>query len=300
MEHRQANHSGDTEEQECSGIGRRDRNQTELYQNGYGQCNTHECIDWDSIVKRYHSAIIGTTVIVAILSVGYFLHLYVTINTSPGKVEAMKDLTVIRVDHELGLDVDASFWGEIEPEKIKLYPQAARSPYGNVERELWVRLAYNDHEVAFLLEFEDDTEDLGAPVDPDACAILFAEGNAPATAQMMGYGSTANIWQWLADKNTRRYKDGDISIVPVRELIAHGPGTQTPLEKQNVDAKGEYREGKWEVVFKRNLESNQDGELEFRPGSTMTTAFALWNGSRMELFSRKSIAILRILNWEQE
>ncbi|MFQ6607635.1 MAG: ethylbenzene dehydrogenase-related protein [Fidelibacterota bacterium] len=211
----------------------------------------------------------------------------------------MKDnLKIQHFEGEFDLSVDALFWQDIKAERILLYPQAAKSPYGTSEKELWVKAAYNKEEIAFLIEFEDSTQDLGTPANPDACALLLAAADAPATAQMMGYESTANVWQWLAERDVERFVKGNTSIKAVRELIAHGPGTQTPLEKQNVEGKGIYSEGKWKVIFKRKLKSNQEDEFQLKVGTNMRIAFALWDGSKMESFSRKSIAILRKLSWE--
>jgi DMSO reductase family type II enzyme heme b subunit len=105
---------------------------------------------------------------------------------------------------------------------------------------------------------------------------------------MMGYASKANIWHWLADRDT------------VREMKASGPGTQTPLKDQNVKGKGEYRDGKWKVMFKRSLKSMQDEEFEIIPDLEYKIAFALWNGSKMESFARKSISILAYLKFERK
>jgi len=251
-------------------------------------------------MKKYYRTVVITAIVVLLISAGYFIILYGMIYRTSGGLETKKNLTVRYVNQKFDLDTNAEFWKHIEPEKIHLYPQSARVPYGTEERELWVRAAYNDSEITFLLEFKDETEDRGAPVNPDACAILFVPADAPATAQMMGYGSKANVWHWLADRDAERYQRGNQTINVVRELVASGPGTQTPLPKQNVEGKGEYKDGKWSVVFKRRLQSNQEGEFEFRPGKEMNVAFAIWNGVKMESFSRKSIAILRTLTLEKE
>ncbi len=250
-------------------------------------------------MKKAYNAIIGTTLVIAVLCAAYFIYLYSSIHAvAPGLVEP-GTLTVRRVAGELPLDVNAPTWNRFEAVKIHLYPQSARAPYGNSEKDLWVRAVHNGTDIAFLLQFDDESVDLGAPVDPDACAVLFTDQSAPATAQMMGYGGLANVWQWLADRNMARYEQGVETIKPVRELIATGPGTQTELANQTVDGRGEFKDGRWSVVFRRKLASSQEGEIDLQPGTDMKTAFAVWNGSKMESFSRKSIAILQGLSWEQ-
>jgi DMSO reductase family type II enzyme heme b subunit len=191
------------------------------------------------------------------------------------------------------------FWRAIEPVKIRLYPQTPRVPFGTEERDLWVRGMFNDEEIAFLLEFEDDTEDRRSSAIPDGCAIMLTPTQQPATVQMMGHGDAANIWHWLADRDADRYQDGADSVNVVAELIATGPGTQTPLAGQHVAGEGRYVDGRWYVVFKRQLKSLEEGELALSPDGPRQISFAVWDGSLMESFSRKSIAILRDFRMER-
>lgn len=247
-----------------------------------------------------HKSVLRFMALLAVLSAIYFVIMYRLSHARFGGLEAEGTLAIQFTDLDIPLDPDAEFWTGLERTKIHLFPQAARVPYGTEEREVWVRGAFNDREIAFLLEFEDATENWGAPENPDACAILFVPKNSPATAQMMGYGARANVWQWLADRDVERYQKGNQSIQAVRELIASGPGTQTPMNQQNVEGKGYYKDGKWSVVFKRRLGSQQEDEFAFLPGTDKKIAFARWEGAKMESFSRKSIAILRTLTLEKD
>ena len=208
-------------------------------------------------------------------------------------------LSVLYVDEHLPLDFDDEFWTSIEPVDIHLYPQSARAPHGNEERMISVRAAYNQDEIAFSLAYSDETENRAGPAKPDACAVLIAPEDVPATAQMMGFGATANVWQWMANLDTQQHILNNPNANAVRELIAHGPGTQKPMPGQNVEAKGFYADRQWRVVFKRKLKSAQEGEIAVVPGERLNIAFALWNGEKEEAFSRKSIAIMRVLDIEE-
>jgi len=214
--------------------------------------------------------------------------------------EEEEPLAVRYTGSDIPLDPGGEYWTSIEPTKIQLYPQVARVPFGTEKRVIWVRGVYSDGEIALHLQFDDATENRGDQSTSDACAIMFTPADTPATGQMMGHGSGANIWHWLAGGGRSSDEQETETTQQVRELIASGPATQTPMEHQNVVANGEYHDGKWMVVFKRPLESRQDGELALRPGVDSKVSFAVWDGALMESFSRKSIAILRTLRLEQD
>lgn len=201
-------------------------------------------------------------------------------------------LTIQYTTAELPLEPTAQWWEGIEPVTIHLYPQALMPPYGTEERDVVVRGAFNDREAAFLLEFRDETENRGSTVPPDGCAIMLALLGSPATVQMMGHADQANIWHWTADR--------DSATVPVRELFASGPGTQSPLPGQHVQGQARYRDGTWLVVLKRPLASQQDGELALSSGADRQISFAVWDGAAMERLSKKSVAVLRPLSLEQD
>ena len=77
---------------------------------------------------------------------------------------------------------------------------------------------------------------------------------------------------------------------PVEDLIAGGFGTLTsqPVEEQNVQGFGEWSDGRWQVIFSRNLESSEQDDVSFLPGKTYSVAFAVWDGSNEERNGQKS------------
>ena len=76
---------------------------------------------------------------------------------------------------------------------------------------------------------------------------------------------------------------------PIEDLIAEGFGTLTTVEAQQVEGSGEWRDGRWRVVFARALES--DGQLSsFGVGTITPVAFAVWDGGAGDRNGQKSIA----------
>lgn len=251
-------------------------------------------------MKRHHRTILIISLSVIVIFSVYFLVLYRMSYSIAGNLEKIKSLRIKYTDSALNLDVDGKVWENVKPVKIQLYPQSARVAFGNEERDIMVRGLYNDEEIAFLIVFEDESEDLGGLVNPDACAILFTPKGAPATAQMMGFESKANIWHWKADRDVARFREGDQSVNVIREFIAAGPATQKPLARQYVEGGGEYKNNSWKVIFKRKLISQQKDEFVIEPGNNLSIAFAVWDGGKLETFSRKSISILRPLIVEEK
>jgi len=245
-----------------------------------------------SKIKRHHRTIIIIAISVTVLAVAYFVFLLRA--TSPlfrGR-QRPEGMVITYTDQPLVLDPESSIWDSVEMQTVHLVPQSARVAFGKSERDIRVGSVRNDTEVAFLIEIDDDTEDLGGLANPDSCAIMLVPANGPAAAQMMGYESKANIWQWSADRNAARYQQDDQSVNVIRELVAEGPTTQRPLENEYVEGRGWYDGSTWRIIFKRKLRSLQADEYELRPGAEVSIAFAAWNGSEVESFSRKSISNL--------
>jgi mono/diheme cytochrome c family protein len=81
---------------------------------------------------------------------------------------------------------------------------------------------------------------------------------------------------------------------PVEDANARGFGTMTsqPPDAQNVRGKGFWRDGSWSVLFHRELNSKDAGDVKLAPGRTVPVAFAIWNGAQRDRNGRKVVS-----NW---
>jgi hypothetical protein len=81
-----------------------------------------------------------------------------------------------------------------------------------------------------------------------------------------------------------------VRLSPVEDLIAGGFGTLTaqPAEGQNVQGHGEWKDGKWQVIFSRELSTNTAEDVAFATGKTHAVAFAVWDGANKERNGQKS------------
>lgn len=214
-------------------------------------------------------------------------------------VTAEPPVSVSHTDLEIPLNPSDEFWAGVAPAQVHLWPQNARVPYGTTEKEIVVRGVYNDRDIAFLIEFDDETENRDGPTNRDACAVFFGPADSPATAQMMAHGGTGNIWHWVADLDADSRQPGGESTRAVLELYTTGPGTQTPLELQTVAGWGEHRDGRWFVVVKRAIAGVQTDGIDIGPGTDLIVSFAVWDGSKAEALARKSISIVTNLIFER-
>jgi hypothetical protein len=76
---------------------------------------------------------------------------------------------------------------------------------------------------------------------------------------------------------------------PVENLVAAGFGTLTTAEKQMVAGKGIWQNGKWYVLFARDMTAGGD-YTPFKPGQTTNVAFAVWDGAAGERDGLKSVS----------
>ncbi len=84
-----------------------------------------------------------------------------------------------------------------------------------------------------------------------------------------------------------------LNMESAEEATAKGLGsytTQLP-KREKVKAKGVWEKGVWHLVFIRSLKSSEREGLDFRPGSAMRIAFALWDGFHKDRNGQKMVSI---------
>ncbi len=103
----------------------------------------------------------------------------------------------------------------------------------------------------------------------------------------------------VADYNDQNYlpaqKAGNLLAAaslssPVEDLIAGGFGSLTsqPVEGQNVQGFGEWNGDRWQIIFSREMSSEEQDDISFSPGKTYSIAFAVWDGANEERNGQKS------------
>lgn len=217
------------------------------------------------------------------------------------------------IQGEMPKTADDTVWQTASPISIPLSGQVITRP-GWPEptvRALTVRSLHNGADIAFLLEWQDNTKNdrLTPGTFRDGVALGFPLGDAPAFFCMGQLDHYINIWHWKADWQSdidRRAarapekKEGGVrtfEVIPrrvssVEDLIGGGFSTLTTKDKQGrVQGHAFWRDGMWHVMMRRPLLSEeQENEATLVPGRIQTVSFAVWNGENKERNGQKAVA----------
>jgi len=212
-------------------------------------------------------------------------------------------------------------WQGIPETVYGLQPQLIAAPVGGGSiAKVSVRAVHDGVEVAFRLEWSDTSADRGVGVDTfrDAAAIGFPVGNpeTPPSPFMGDEQHPVVIWQWAADfdanaEGKSRFSDRyphsegvwifpqDLGIrrtvrawrgvEPVIEYLAQGFGTLEPRHATEVEGISDYRLGRWSVVLRRDLVTDNEKDPVFVPGETTPFILAVWDGENAEVNGRKAV-----------
>jgi hypothetical protein len=254
-------------------------------------------------------------------------------------------VTIVAASVSDGLPVDdvtAAVWQEATAVSIPLSAQIVARPIfpqANV-KELTTRALYNEEQIAFLVEWTDDTMDdsvVRVQDFADSVAIQFPLVEGQPFFCMGQQGGDVNIWHWKADWQVAMNGRHDVDTVypnmyvddypfadqeagaaapvtsyedvnyvtalaagnlfampsyetPVEDIISGGFGSLTakPAGRQTVWGHGEYTDGKWRVIFARDLVTAEPDDAQFENGQVYSVAFAAWDGANNERNGQKS------------
>jgi DMSO reductase family type II enzyme heme b subunit len=220
---------------------------------------------------------------------------------------------------DLPSSVQDPAWERVPASTFRLVPNLIKGDrlFTPLNDAITVRVAYNERDIAFLLEVNDRTESRpGGPVMAqlpnknekmysDGVAIQFPKEGAYATAPVEkplyrhGDGEhPTTIWYWNA---------GSIEPpVEPRAMLLDAAGPDAKLAKreggEDLVAQGEWQDGRWRVLMKRprgdHAKSAQPtpgdnaaspADLIFRKGRFIPVSFANWDGNNGEVGSRHTL-----------
>ncbi|HHT9128347.1 MAG TPA: ethylbenzene dehydrogenase-related protein [Candidatus Wujingus californicus] len=205
------------------------------------------------------------------------------------------------IEGDLPAEPNDENWNKALAMEIPLAGQILASPrhWAPSVDAVMVRAIYNNDEIAFLVEWDDSTNKQ-EEVFRDSVSLQFPT-KIPESLKKpyfaMGDPSGAvNLWSWKAYWNegfgtvleATETEPGEIS-----ELNAKGFKniTKQAKESQNVTGKGAYHNGRWKVVMKRKLKTEDAKvDIQFEIGKLIPIAFAIWDGSNSDFGGQKSVS----------
>lgn len=206
-----------------------------------------------------------------------------------------------RYSGDLPVSPDSKFWiSNRGPTKtlVDLGPQLITNPQwpDPFVKNVFVSVARTETQIAVRLEWQDDSVDNGtgqSRLYTDQAAIMFPLNSnkevPPIT--MGGEGYPVNIWQWKAGRQVTAdaaQRESKASLSPIEDMNAEGFSTLTRQDEQNVSGKGMRTGNGWQVVFKRNLTTQDEHDVQFAWSTPM--AIAIWNGGNRETNGQKGLA----------
>jgi complex iron-sulfur molybdoenzyme family reductase subunit gamma len=183
------------------------------------------------------------------------------------------------------LDPAAKGWQKVEAETIELVGMPLHLQTSRYVRTVWadkligkvramtVRAAHDGEQLAFLLEWNDATQntEFGDRQFPDGAAVVLpANGKAPALSSMGSAQSPVNEWFWRAD------------LAQPEHMVSHGLGTDKPSADVEVKGGASWNDGRWSVVLSRQLKAKGAESAKFTPGKATSVGFSVWEGSNQE------------------
>jgi DMSO reductase family type II enzyme heme b subunit len=183
-------------------------------------------------------------------------------------------------------DPDSPIWDQAEYLDIPMVGQIVVEPRMFTPRvdNVRVRALYTDTDVGVLLEWDDRRPNRGGDAHPDGTGIQFPVTISGTVAKpYFGMGDPNNpvyIWAWMDNaEGAVEYN----ATGPKKEAITRQPGSDLSVES-------EYKDGRYRVIFTRQLINQDKEDLQFRRGEFIPFALAVYDGDNGEQKGQKAIS----------
>jgi hypothetical protein len=236
-------------------------------------------------------------------------------------------------------DPSAGVWKHSVPIEIPLSAQRNVPPMGGGAHTITARALNDGQRLYVRVEWSDATDDMlldGVTKFSDSAAIEYPVAASTVPALCMGDpNAPVNIWHWKASWQADVERGAPVDIKdahpnmqvdyypfenddsfypsraagniparinrtsPVDNLLAGSFGTLTAAQDQMVQGVGSWDDGKWRVVFARDLLVPGD-YTQFSQDEETNVAFAVWDGAKNERDGMKSVSTFVTLDVSPE
>ena len=219
--------------------------------------------------------------------------------------------------------------GAIDEAKVYQIPVMALWPCPHPLHGVHVRTVHDGRRVTIALEWdapEPSYAAIGQQEFRDGAAVQFSMNETYPFLGMGEKNDPVNVWHWKSDWQAEvdghraevadlhpdmhvDYYDRSEPIFitaraagnliaagartsPVEDLNATGFGTLTsqPPEQQNITGQGVWKDGKWRVLFVRDLVTKDAGDRQLKIGETVPVSFAVWAGEHGDRNGQKAVS----------
>ncbi len=207
-----------------------------------------------------------------------------------------------RIEGDLPTDPKDPVWETAPALTFMMAPNVIKEPrlFTSLNHMVTARALYNGSDIAIRVDLDDRTYSVPGDelerryalkdVTPtrDAIAIqLPSELSATGEKPMFRLGDKehpVNLWYWAAPSVD--------PAIPETAVIMDARGSdKAPVAREDsaeLTARGEWTTGRWQVVFKRPLQTDVPADLQFAQGQYIPIAFANWDGLDGQEGARRS------------
>lgn len=211
-------------------------------------------------------------------------------------------IRAIRIEGDLPTEPSDPIWDTAPAMTFSMVPNIIKEPrlFVSLNEMVTVRALFNDIDIAMRVDVDDRTysvpgskleqqyalDDVTATRDAIAVQIPAVwEGTREKPYFRQGdRKNPVNMWHWTAPSETEDAPE------MVQILDAKGMD-KSPVARDDssaLTAKGEWKNGRWQVVFNRARLTDAVQDLEFEEGVYTPIAFANWDGLNGEIGLRQS------------
>ncbi len=211
-------------------------------------------------------------------------------------------IRAIRISGDLPTDPKDPAWDKAPAMTFWMAPNIIRDPrlFYSLNHMVTARALYNGTDIAMRVDLDDRTYSVpgskleqqyalkGVQATRDAIAIQLPQKlSGTSEKPWFRHGDKANpvnMWYWEAPSEDPK---ADAAAVV---LDAAGPAVAPVPRKDSseLSTNGEWKNGRWQVVFRRALKTDAPNDLQFAEGAYTPIAFADWDGLNGEKGGRHS------------
>ena len=208
----------------------------------------------------------------------------------------------LRIDGDLPTDPNDPKWQNAPAMTFPMSPNIIKEPrlFFSLNDTVTIRALFNDKDIAVRVDVDDRTYSVpgdklevqyrqeGIAPTRDSVAVQLP-AVIPQTSEKPWFRHgdkkhAVNMWYWTAPSAEPK---GDARTMM---LDAKGPDkAPTPRkDAKGLSAKGAWKDGQWQVVFKRSLKTDESRDLQFEEGRYIPLSIANWDGVAGEKGGRHS------------